>query len=74
MVGVDQGEEEVPKAFVVLHDDVEQDSFEVAEVHSFVGERLSEYKRLRGGVEVRGTLPKSPTGKLLRRELRGGGN
>lgn len=36
---------------------------------SYTGQ-VSNYKRLRGGVQFMETIPKSPSGKILRRELR----
>ena len=59
------GEGEVPKAFVVkaksgLTDD---------DVISFVSERVATYKRLHGGVEFISKIPKSYSGKILRRLL-----
>jgi len=54
---------EVPKACVVLRADVSE-----VELTTFVGQRVAPYKRVRR-VEVLGTLPRSPSGKLLRRVL-----
>ncbi len=53
---------EVPIAFVVA-DDLEPDA-----VLSFVAERVAPYKKLRG-VEFVDQIPKSASGKILRREL-----
>lgn len=54
---------EVPKAFVVLREEVEPD-----EIVAFVAERVAPYKRVRR-IEVVEEIPKSPTGKILRRVL-----
>lgn len=54
---------EVPKAFVVLAGDVEE-----SDLIAFVAERVAPYKRVRR-VEVVETIPKSPSGKILRRLL-----
>jgi acyl-CoA synthetase (AMP-forming)/AMP-acid ligase II len=54
---------EVPKAFVVCGEDV--DSGEVIE---FVAERVAPYKKVRR-VEFVDEIPKSPSGKILRRML-----
>ncbi|XP_059062432.1 uncharacterized protein LOC131855206 [Achroia grisella] len=58
---------EVPVAFVV-----KQPGKEVTdtELKDFVAERLSNPKRLRGGVKFVLEIPKNPSGKILRRELR----
>jgi acyl-CoA synthetase (AMP-forming)/AMP-acid ligase II len=53
---------EIPIAFVVAHD-LEPDA-----VLSFVAARVSPYKKLRG-VEFVDEIPKSASGKILRREL-----
>jgi len=54
---------EVPKAFVVLRDEASE-----AEIMTFVNERVASYKRLRS-VEFIDKIPKSPSGKILRRVL-----
>ena len=54
---------EVPKAFVVLKGDVTPE-----QIMSYVAERVAPYKKLRG-LEVLDQIPKSPSGKILRRVL-----
>jgi acyl-CoA synthetase (AMP-forming)/AMP-acid ligase II len=54
---------EVPKAFVVLRGDVSPDA-----VQAYVAERVAPYKKLRA-IEVIDQIPKSPSGKILRRVL-----
>jgi acyl-CoA synthetase (AMP-forming)/AMP-acid ligase II len=55
---------EIPKAFVVLRSaDATPD-----ELMAYVAERVAPYKRVRA-VEFVDSIPKSPTGKLLRRVL-----
>jgi acyl-CoA synthetase (AMP-forming)/AMP-acid ligase II len=54
---------EVPKAFVVSDGDLTAD-----EVMAFVAERVSVHKKIRR-VEFIDTIPKSPSGKILRRVL-----
>jgi acyl-coenzyme A synthetase/AMP-(fatty) acid ligase len=58
--------EEVPKAFVVPRPGVDLDA---AEVVAFVAERVAPYKKVRA-VEFVDAIPKSASGKILRRELR----
>ena len=55
---------EVPVAYVVPGDDLDID-----ELLSWVAERVAPYKRLRA-VEIVEEIPKSPSGKILRRMLR----
>jgi acyl-CoA synthetase (AMP-forming)/AMP-acid ligase II len=56
---------EIPKAFVVLKDG-QQASAE--EIMAFVAERVAPYKKLRE-LEFVASIPKSASGKILRREL-----
>lgn len=58
---------EVPRAFIVVKAGV---SVEAAEVVEFVAANLANHKRLRGGVEFLQEIPKSASGKILRKELR----
>ncbi|RSL86516.1 hypothetical protein CEP51_002752 [Fusarium floridanum] len=62
------GEEgnEVPRAYIVA----DKAQLPEAEVKAFVKGELASYKQLRGGVVYVKAIPKSPTGKILRRELR----
>jgi acyl-CoA synthetase (AMP-forming)/AMP-acid ligase II len=55
---------EVPKAFVVRRGEVSAEA-----ILAFVAEHVAPYKRLRG-VEFVERIPKSPSGKILRRMLR----
>jgi acyl-CoA synthetase (AMP-forming)/AMP-acid ligase II len=54
---------EVPKAFVVLKGELSAD-----EICRYVAERVAPYKRLRS-IEFIDQIPKSPSGKILRRVL-----
>jgi acyl-CoA synthetase (AMP-forming)/AMP-acid ligase II len=54
---------EIPKAFVVLRAPVEPEA-----IMAFVAERVSPYKKVRR-VELVDAIPKSPSGKILRRLL-----
>ena len=55
---------EIPRAYVVKLDDC---SVTEQDVLDFVHTRVAAYKRLRGGVVFVASVPKSATGKLLRR-------
>ena len=59
---------EVPIAFVELTDDEAGKAFDESELRSFARERIAGYKVPRE-IRVVATLPRSATGKILRREL-----
>ena len=58
--------EEIPKAFIVVQPGEELSANEVME---FTAERVAPYKKVRA-VEFINEIPKSATGKILRRELK----
>ena len=58
---------ELPRAYIVKKPDCHLTE---DEVKNFVGERFSDHKHLRGGVQFVEQLPKSASGKLLRRVLK----
>ena len=58
---------EVPKAFVVRRPD---SNLTEKDVQQFVAERVIKYKQLTGGVQFVDQIPKTATGKILRREVR----
>ncbi|XP_053671483.1 uncharacterized protein LOC128721693 [Anopheles nili] len=62
----DQAAGQLPAAFVVLQPGA---SLTESEVQQYVAERLSKQKHLRGGVRFLHEIPKTPSGKILRREL-----
>ena len=66
MVDAESGEE-VPKAFVVRQPDAELTE---EEVMAFVAEHVAPYKKVRQ-VEFIDAVPKSASGKILRKDLRG---
>ncbi|KAF5022720.1 hypothetical protein F66182_5268 [Fusarium sp. NRRL 66182] len=62
---------EVPKAFIVKSDSAIKSEEELArDIQRYVEEHKARYKWLKGGVEFVEAIPKSPTGKILRRKLR----
>jgi 4-coumarate--CoA ligase len=68
VVGVpDEDAGELPLAFVVTDSGV---VLTEVEVKQFIEGRVSSPKRLRGGVIFTTAIPKNPSGKILRRELR----
>lgn len=67
VIGVDQDETEVPRAYVVVAD---KDKMTEAAIQKFAKDNLAPYKQLRGGVIYLEAIPKSPSGKILRKDLR----
>ncbi|KAL1959914.1 hypothetical protein VTO42DRAFT_582 [Malbranchea cinnamomea] len=62
---------ELPKAFVVKAKGVTSSDEELArDIQKHVEQHKAHYKWLRGGVEFIDAIPKSPSGKILRRYLR----
>lgn len=58
---------EVPKAFVVLKAGM---TATASEIQDYIAGKTSHHKHLRGGVEFIQEIPKSASGKILRRILR----
>lgn len=64
---------EVPKAYIVKSGSVgieENDRLVKREIQKHVESHKARYKWLKGGVEFIDVIPKSPSGKILRRLLR----
>ncbi|KAJ1792661.1 hypothetical protein LPJ62_000718 [Coemansia sp. RSA 2167] len=62
-------ETEVPKAFIVV-DPKMASSMLAQEINEWLTKRVATYKLLRGGVEIVDNIPKSASGKILRRVLK----
>lgn len=71
-VWVDERATELPLAFVVLSRQArERDLKTVIDgIHSWLNPKIANHKRLRGGIHVLDQIPKSPSGKILRRQLK----
>ena len=69
---VDDRATELPVAFVVLRQGSrEKEANVVTEgIHSWLNPKIANHKRLRGGVFIIDQIPKSPSGKILRRQLK----
>ncbi|XP_060065094.1 uncharacterized protein LOC132545422 [Ylistrum balloti] len=70
VIGIEAGEDvgEIPRAFVVTKPNTQ---LEEGDVTKFVEENVTHYKRLRGGVKFVNAIPKTASGKILRRQLKG---
>ena len=60
---------QLPRAYVVLKNDVQQEDTLEEDMKEWVKERVVAYKRLEGGVRFIDEIPKSASGKILRRIL-----
>ncbi|CEP19440.1 hypothetical protein [Parasitella parasitica] len=61
---------ELPRAYVVLQPSIPKSDATAAMISKFVQDNVISYKKLRGGVKFLDIIPKSPSGKILRRVLR----
>ena len=71
VIGIPDGEgDEVPMAWVVRQPGSLDGKGGKEEVQRFVEGKVVKFKYLRGGVQWVESIPKNPSGKILRRELR----
>lgn len=68
VIGIpDSSQGEVPRAYVVPKN---KDKLNVKELQEYVASKVAKYKQLAGGVQVIDIIPRNPSGKILRRELK----
>ncbi len=67
MIGIPHPESgELPRGYIVsTNPDLTE-----ADVLDYLKDKVTGYKQLKGGVEFIKAIPKAPTGKILRRELK----
>lgn len=72
VIGVEDHEQatEVPRAYVVPKKSVEGSKAKEKEIVSWLAQKVASHKRLRGGVRFVDEIPKSVSGKILRRVLK----
>ena len=58
---------EVPRAFIVRHPG---SNFSEDDVLLYINPKVAHYKKIAGGVKFVETIPRNPSGKILRNELR----
>lgn len=58
---------EVPRAYVVPKN---KNDFNEKQLQEYVASKVAKYKQLAGGVRVLEAIPRNPTGKILRRQLK----
>ena len=61
---------EVPKAFVTLKSNFSETKQLKDEIQQFLASKVAPHKKLRGGIEVVAAIPKTASGKILRRVLK----
>lgn len=61
---------EIPRAYVVIQPGVEANAKTAKLINDYVTKNVTNYKKLRGGVKFVALIPKSPSGKILRREVK----
>ncbi|XP_052064670.1 probable 4-coumarate--CoA ligase 1 isoform X2 [Mytilus californianus] len=69
VIGIQAGEDvgEVPKAYVVPKPGI---TLTEEDITNFVDANVAPYKKLRGGVKLIDSIPKTASGKILRREVK----
>jgi 4-coumarate--CoA ligase len=72
VIGIDNKEEhtEVPRAYIVPEAGVEPDAKFAKEISDWIAGKVANHKKLRGGVYFIKEVPKSVSGKILRRVLK----
>lgn len=58
---------EVPRAFIVPKDN---EHVRTAQIEEYINEKVTDYKKLRGGIVFVDSIPKNASGKILRRHLK----
>ena len=61
---------EVPRAFVVKKNRKAKNDETAEDIHSFINERVSDHKKIRGGIVFLDQIPRSPAGKILKKDLK----
>jgi acyl-coenzyme A synthetase/AMP-(fatty) acid ligase len=60
------GGDRIPRAFVVLKADAQNQNTSPDVIRAFVDDRVAPYKKLRGGLYTISALPRNKTGKISR--------
>ena len=67
VVGVTIKGEELPRAYIALQ---EAQSVTAQEIAAWLAKKVAPHKRLAGGVGFVDAIPKNPSGKIMRKDLR----
>jgi 4-coumarate--CoA ligase len=68
----DEASGELPRAYIVLTDKEMDEDKARKDIYEWVKQRVAPFKRLDGGIAFTDAIPKSASGKILRRILRDG--
>jgi len=60
---------EIPRAYIVLHDPTEASDTLKQDIVDFLTVKVAPHKKLRGGVVFTNEIPKSASGKILRKNI-----
>ncbi|KAI8582264.1 hypothetical protein K450DRAFT_228129 [Umbelopsis ramanniana AG] len=61
---------EFPRAYIVLQGNTSPSKELATTIEKYVAENVAPHKRLRGGIRFVNSIPKSPSGKILRRVIK----
>jgi 4-coumarate--CoA ligase len=72
VIGVYKEDEatEVPRAYIVVRTNIEKDDTTARDIVAWMNGKVANHKKLRGGVRFVDEIPKSVSGKILRRVLK----
>ena len=71
-IDLDDGRGELPRAYIVTDKPDSDGTKQITdeEILGFMGERLARYKALAGGIRRVASIPRGPSGKILKNKLR----
>ncbi|KAF1945948.1 4-coumarate-CoA ligase-like protein [Clathrospora elynae] len=70
VIGITVDGDEQPRAYIMPQSQEKATQETAASIKAWLAERVSRHKRLEGGVHFINAIPKNPSGKILRKELR----
>lgn len=70
VIGVHQDHNEVPRAYIVAASGVAQTDATAQEIITWMDAKVAHHKKLRGGIRFIDQIPKTATGKILRKILK----